>query len=222
MTFIKICGMTNIDDARAAIEMGADALGFIFADSPRKVVPEKVRDIISQLPENKKFVGVFVNHPYKKVLSIKEFCNLNAIQLHGDEMILDDNDKMLDYPESYHFPKSEASFVIKGIRVGPGHPVPSSIDPQVMLLLDTYSKTSHGGTGQTFDWQQAVDIASKRQIMLAGGLNPDNVDQAIKIVRPFGVDVSSGIELEKGRKNHDKMRAFIENVRAADKKGDGK
>ena len=218
MTFIKICGMTNLNDATAAIEMGADALGFILAESPRYVSPETVRDIISRLPNNKKYVGVFVNHPYKKVLWTKEFCKLDFVQLHGDELILDDNDIILDDPESYHFPKSQASCVIKGLRVRPDKPIPSSIDQKVLLLLDTYSKTAHGGTGQTFDWQLAVDIASKRKIMLAGGLNPENVSDAIKMVHPFGVDVSSGIELKKGIKNHDKMRAFINNIREVDKK----
>jgi len=216
-THIKICGMTNFEDAQAAIEMGADALGFIFAESPRKVTPEDVRDIIVQLPKDKLYIGVFVNHPFEKVLWAYDFCNLEAVQLHGDEKIVD-NQMINENPLSCDFPQSFANKVIKGFRVGPDNPPPESYDPKVMLLLDTYSQSSHGGTGKTFDWQQAIPIARQRSIMLAGGLNPDNVGKAIETVRPFAVDVSSGVELEKGIKDHSKMKAFIENVRKTDRK----
>jgi phosphoribosylanthranilate isomerase len=216
-TYIKICGMTNIDDARAAIQMGADALGFIFAESPRKVSPEMVRDIIDELPKHHLYIGVFVNHPFQKVRWTMEFCNLDAVQLHGDEQLVAnhilENDSL-----SYHFPQSFTPHVIKGLRVGPDHPPPESYPSKVMLLLDTYCKSSHGGTGKTFNWQQAIPLARQRSIMLAGGLTPDNVGEAIETVQPFAVDVSSGVERKEGIKDHKKMKAFIENVRTADRK----
>jgi len=205
MTFIKICGITNINDAQAAIDMGADALGFIFAESPRKVTPETARNIISQLPSNCLYIGVFVNHSKEDIISIKDYCGLSTVQLHDDISLSPD-----EFHTNSHFP------IIRAIRVKPDEPIPQSINSNVMLLLDTYSKTAHGGTGQTFDWQKAVPVARKRPVILAGGLKPDNVALAVETVQPFAVDVSSGVEKSKGIKDHLKIQAFIDNVRQVD------
>jgi len=202
MTFIKICGITNIEDAHASIDLGADALGFVFAESPRKVSPSTAKTIISQLPSNGLYVGVFVNHTTDEIIKIKKFCGLNTVQIHDD---LSDMDQI-----------KKDFRMIKGFRVKPDHPIPHVDDPNIIMLLDTYSKTSHGGTGMTFDWQKAVDIANKQPIILAGGLTPENVALAIETVRPFAVDVSSGVEKSKGLKDHQKISAFIKNVRETD------
>ncbi|ETR71724.1 MAG: N-(5'-phosphoribosyl)anthranilate isomerase [Candidatus Magnetoglobus multicellularis str. Araruama] len=199
MAFIKICGITNIQDAQAAIDMGADALGFVFAESPRKVSPETVQTIIARLPSDRLYIGVFVNHSLKEMLEIKTFCGIDTVQIHDE--------KALDFSVNQGFK------IIMGLRVKPNTPVPGSIDPNVILLLDTYSKDAFGGTGKTFDWQKAVSIAKQRPIILAGGLTPDNVIHAIETVHPFAVDVSSGVEKNKGQKDHGKMKAFIHNVR---------
>jgi len=204
MTFIKICGITNIEDARASIDMGADVLGFVFAESPRKISPSTAQKIISQLPPNRLYVGVFVNHTTDQIIKIKKFCGLNTVQIHDD---ISDMDQI----------KKEFR-IIKGFRVKPDNPIPHLSDPNIIMLLDTYSKTAHGGTGKTFDWQKAIDIAKKQPIILAGGLTPENVTLAIETVRPFAVDVSSGVEKSKGLKDHQKISAFIEKVRATNQK----
>jgi len=204
MTFIKICGITLKEDAFAAIDMGADALGFVFAESPRKVSPKTAQTIIKQLPSNKLYVGVFVKHTQEEILKIKEYCGLDTVQIHDAIVGMDQLKK--------------TSPIIRGFRVKHNQPIPQIIDPNVIMLLDTYSKTSHGGTGKTFDWQKAIDIAKQQPIILAGGLTSENVALAIETVRPFAVDVSSGVEKSKGLKDHQKIRAFIEKVRTTDQK----
>jgi phosphoribosylanthranilate isomerase len=204
MTFIKICGITNVEDARVCIDNGADALGFVFAESPRKITPKTAQKIISQLPSDKFYIGVFVTHSSKESLEIKEYCGLNTVQIHNDIADIDQLTKDVR--------------IIKGFRVKPDNPIPEAIDPKIIMLLDTYSKSSHGGTGKTFDWQQAINIAIQQPIILAGGLTPDNVAKAIETVRPFAVDVSSGVEKSKGFKDHNKICAFIEKVRETDPK----
>jgi len=204
MTFIKICGITNIEDAYVALDMGADALGFVFAESPRKISPKTAQEIISQLPSDRLYIGVFVNHSQEEMVEIKEYCGLDTVQVHGDITNVDQITKDIR--------------IIKGFRVKPDNPIPQVIAPNIIMLLDTYSKSSHGGTGKTFNWQKAIQIASQQPIFLAGGLTPDNVALAIETVRPFAVDVSSGVEKSKGLKDHKKICSFIEKVRATDKK----
>jgi len=202
MTFIKICGITNLEDARISVDNGADALGFVFAESPRKIMPEAAQKIISQLPSDKLYVGVFVDHSLKEIHEIKKYCGLNTIQIHKDIADIDQITKDIR--------------IIKGFRVKPDNPIPKFIDPNIIMLLDTYSKSSHGGTGKTFDWQKAIDISNQQPIILAGGLTPENVTEAIETVNPFAVDVSSGVEKSKGLKDHNKICNFIEKVRDTD------
>jgi phosphoribosylanthranilate isomerase len=204
MTFIKICGITNIADADAAIDMGADALGFIFAESPRKITPKIAQTIISNLPSNRLYIGVFVNHTSADIINIKKYCGLDTVQIHDD---ISDIDRIY-----------QDIRIIKGVRVKPNTPIPQFNHPNIIMLLDTYAKSAHGGTGKTFDWQKAIDIAKQQPIILAGGLTPDNVSSAIETVRPFAVDVSSGVEKSKGLKDHNKICTFIENIRAMDLK----
>lgn len=232
MTNVKICGLTNIEDARVAVESGADLLGFIFYEpSPRYVKPETVRDIVlmfkgasskgagntEDAPDTAHhllplFVGVFVNTPLPGVAQILKFCHLDAAQLHGDEP-----------PEFVaHFqgraykalrPKSleEAETAISNYQLTINNE--QFIIGLPAFLLDAYHPTLYGGTGHVTDWTMAATIARNHSIMLAGSLAPDNVAEAIKAVRPWGVDVSSGVEVGKGRKDHRKVRVFVETVK---------
>ena len=204
MTKIKICGLTNLDDACAAIDFGADALGFVFfKESPRNISPAKAAAIIARLPVFTTTVGVFVNEPKEEILKIVEQTGVSVIQLHGEEP-----------PEACLLPKK----VIKGIRIKSLE----SLEPLKRyqghvsaFLLDTYAPHLPGGTGQTFNWDIALEAKSYGRIILAGGLTPENISEAIKTVRPYAVDVSSGVELEKGKKDHEKMKLFIERAKWA-------
>jgi len=204
MIKIKICGLTNLDDASAAIDFGADALGFVFfKESPRNISPAKAAAIIARLPVFTTTVGVFVNEPKEEILKIVEQTGVSVIQLHGEEP-----------PEACLLPKK----VIKGIRIKSLE----SLEPLKRyqghvsaFLLDTYAPHLPGGTGQTFNWDIALEAKSYGRIILAGGLTPENISEAIKTVRPYAVDVSSGVELEKGKKDHEKMKLFIERAKWA-------
>lgn len=192
---VKICGITCLEDALAAANFGADAVGFVFAASPRQVAPESVRAIVSQLPPFVTIVGVFVNESVSRIQELRSFCGLDLVQLHGNE-----TEEMV---------AQLGPRVIKAVRVG--WDVPADVDAygNATLLLDTYSAAAVGGTGKSFDWSLAVGVAKKRPILLAGGLTPENVTQAIKMVRPYGVDVSSGVEIGPGSKDHAKIEQFI-------------
>jgi phosphoribosylanthranilate isomerase len=195
---IKICGITNFEDAKAAVDFGADALGFVFAESPRRISPEEVRLIANRLPPFIAKVGVFVNAPLTHLRRIRDYCGLDAVQLHGEE--------------DFNYIRSVGPGVIKALRLN-GKPLEAL--PEATLLLDAYDPKLRGGTGKQCDWQRAKEIARERLIVLAGGLGPSNVVQAIKQVRPYAVDVSSGVEKEPGRKDHDKIASFINNARDA-------
>ena len=194
MTRVKICGLTNLDDALAAAQAGADALGFVLAPSPRRVSPDQVRAMVRRLPPLVTTVGVFVDTPLEEVARLKTWCGLVWAQLHGREGQAE--------------VEALAPRVIKVLSVGRQTPDPQAY-PGAHLLLDTAVPGRTGGTGQTFDWSLAVDLARQRPVILAGGLNADNVAQAIAIVKPFAVDVSSGVEEEPGRKDHAQIRSFI-------------
>lgn len=196
---IKICGITNLSDALAACRLGADALGFVLAPSPRQVSPEQARAIIAQLPPLVNTVGVFVDAPLVEVGELRRYCGLDWVQLHGDE----DED----------YAAALGRRVIKALRVSAERPPDPVAYPGRGLLLDTYHPQAVGGTGQSFDWGLARDIARERPIILAGGLSQDNVARAIKQVQPFAVDVSSGVEKEKGVKDHERIASFIAQVR---------
>ncbi len=199
---IKICGITNKEDALAAAHLGADALGFIFAPSPRKISAERAREIIKALPPFIKTVGVFVDEDPERVSSIAAMCGLDVLQLHGSESI--------DYCSSFD------RRVIKAVRLRSRDDLENLskyVNVVDALLLDTYVPNKLGGTGITFDWKLAVEARRYGRIILAGGLNPENVAAAISMVKPYAVDASSGLEQSPGVKDHEKMAQFIARVR---------
>jgi phosphoribosylanthranilate isomerase len=204
MTRIKICGITNLADAQAAIDCGADALGFVFfRESPRYIAPEKASAIISRLPSFVTAVGVFVDERGEAILKTVDETGIDVIQLHGDEP-----------PESCLLPRR----VIKGIRVKSLEslePLSEYQDIVSAFLLDTYAPNKLGGTGQVFNWEIAIEAKKFGRVILAGGLTPENISEAIRHVHPYAIDVSSGVEFEKGKKDHRKMKLFIERARAA-------
>ncbi|MEE3509054.1 phosphoribosylanthranilate isomerase [Pseudomonas sp. 10C3] len=200
----KICGITRIEDALAAVDAGADAIGFVFyAKSPRAVSVEQARAIIAALPPFITTVGLFVNISRCELTEILEVVPLDLLQFHGDEAPED--------CDGYHRP------YIKALRVQAGDDIAASCRAYSRasgILLDTYVAGVPGGTGEAFDWSLIPHTLSK-PIILAGGLTPDNVAQAIAQVRPYAVDVSGGVEMSKGIKDHDKIRAFMHAVRGS-------
>ena len=206
MTRVKICGITDPDDARDAVLLGADAIGLNFYEkSPRYVDASRAAVIIESLPAFVSVVGVFVNHPNPQ--GLEDFAlsiGLHAVQLHGNESP--------DYCSMIHRVK-----VIKAVRVDAKFKVESLRSfGNRMFLLDTATPRQFGGTGQTFDWNQVYGANAFGSIVIAGGLNPENIAEAVSKLHPFGVDVSSGVESAPGKKSYDKMRRFIEAVRRVD------
>ena len=199
--FVKICGITRADDAKAAVECGADAVGFIFwPQSPRCVDAALARDIVAALPREVTAVGVFVNQPADEVNTIAHKAELGAVQLHGDEGA--------DYVRVMSRPVIKAMALPSAVTsVG----FPGWMD-DVRLLLDVHDPAKRGGTGRTIDWTLAAEIARQRDIVLAGGLTPDNISDAISHVQPFGVDVSSGVEVRPGIKDHGRLKALFEAI----------
>ena len=196
--FLKICGLTNEADAAHAAAAGATALGVIFApSSPRCVSADTARDIVEGVPSHVPVVGVFVNATLEEIVAIVAHTGIRVVQLHGDE------------PESYAVALKMPLLRAAGVDV--------ALDswPTATLLLDATSAAQRGGTGQRVDWEKAAAVASRRRAVLAGGLTPDNVAEAIAAVRPFGVDVSSGVEASPGRKDRDKVGRFLANARDA-------
>jgi phosphoribosylanthranilate isomerase len=204
-TRIKLCGITNIDDALMGCDLGVDALGFIFADSPRRVTPEAAARIAAATPPFIKKIGVFTEqHP--RVAQIVASVPIDLIQLHGGQ-----SDEFAS--------QFEAARVIRGLRIRDELSLTEMLryNHCSAYLLDTFTKDKLGGTSKTFDWEVAVKAKrSGKPIILAGGLTPENVAAAIAQVRPFAVDVCSGVELEPGKKDYAKLKEFIANVRAAD------
>lgn len=204
-TKIKICGITNIEDAYAAIDSGTDALGFIFVpNTPRYVKPQAASLIIGELPPFITTVGVFANEPVETVLQAVQDCGLNAVQLHGSET-----------PEYCSEINARGRVpIIKAFRVKDGQSLSQIPKYKVSAyLLDTYVKGKKGGTGETFNWELAKEAKTYGRIIVAGGLTPDNVAQAVEHIKPYAVDVSSGVESSPGKKDHARIKAFIENVR---------
>lgn len=197
MVRIKFCGITNIKDALEAAGLGINALGFVFAKSPRQVSPEKAKEIIEKLPPWISAVGVFVNEKSEAVSEIAEHCRLDYIQLHGEE--------------SPEYCGSLGLKVIKTIK----DDIEKISDYNVSgFLLDTHDHGKAGGTGKTFNWDLALDAKKYGcPIILAGGLTPENIGEAVEKVKPYGVDVSSGIELAPGKKDYEKMKRFVEEVK---------
>jgi phosphoribosylanthranilate isomerase len=204
---IKICGITNMEDAIMAITFGADAIGFIFYNkSPRYLTPEAARRIIENLPDDISKVGVFVNHDIHAVREIYEFCGLDMIQLHGDESP--------DYCRG--FPQS---ILIKAIS--PRREEDLSIVDNYSakaLMIDARESGLYGGTGKISNWELAVRLREMRPLILSGGLNASNILHAIRTVSPHAVDVNSGVELSPGKKDPEKVQSIIELVHTAGKK----
>jgi phosphoribosylanthranilate isomerase len=198
---IKICGITNPEDAAAAVEAGADALGFVcYRKSPRFIEPALVRQIVRSLPPLVMPVGVFVDEDPQVVRNLMDDCGLALAQLHGNESAI--------------YCKELGRTVLKALRVKDRSTFLALAEFRGRagvrgFLLDAFSDQAYGGTGQVIDWQLAAEAARSASILLAGGLTPDNVEKAIVAVRPYGVDVSSGVEQAPGKKDHEKMRAFI-------------
>lgn len=206
MTKVKICGITNVEDAFAAVKAGADALGFVFyKKSPRYISPSKAKRIIEALPPFVGKVGVFVDERAGAVRDIISFCGIDTVQFHGQE----------DHHECHRF-KRYGVKIIKAFRVK------DCLDLEAIrayrvhaILLDAYSEHSYGGTGTAFNWGLLQDARLHLPVILSGGLNPQNIEEAIRIVKPYAVDVSSGVECEPGKKDHSLVRVFLKNARNA-------
>ena len=207
MTLVKICGITNLDDALAAVAAGADALGFNFyKPSPRYISPQHAREIIEQLPESLLTIGVFVNEESADaVRSIADEAGIRALQLHGDE--------------STEYCRALAGnyYVIKTFAVSDTFDVETAHAYEVQaIMLDTKHNTLRGGTGRVFDWSVAQRAAATiPRLFLAGGLSPENIENAVEMVRPYAVDACSALEDSPGKKNHERMRVFVNTVRRA-------
>ena len=205
LTRIKICGLTSLADAREAVEAGADALGFVFhPPSPRAVRPEVVREITRQLPPFVARVGVFVDTDADRAEEIARIAGLDTLQFHGKES-----------PE--YCGRFERYRVVKAFRMdGPGALARLEEYKRFAWLLDSYVPGVLGGTGQTFNWDLACEaVRMGGQVILAGGLVPENAARAVAAVRPYAVDVSSGVEIAPGRKDPARIRAFVAAVRGA-------
>lgn len=201
---VKICGITRLEDAEAAIELGAGAIGFVFwPKSPRYVDPERARTIVAALPPFIATVGVFVDQTARLVNGVAARVGLSTVQLHGDEPI-----EMLGEIER---PVVKAMALRASTTAEEADAWPS----RVRLLIDAHDPDQRGGTGRAVDWKRAAAVAARRPVLLAGGLNAANVADAIRTVKPFGIDVSSGVESSPGIKDHTRLRALFDAVAAA-------
>lgn len=198
---VKICGLTNYDDAAAAMEMGADLLSFNFyPKSPRYIQPEKAAQIITKLPAFIDIVGVFVNSPLEEMRNTIDQCQLNWVQLHGDES-----------PEFCSALLWHNVRTMKAIRVKDKGDIDRAQSYFTdAILLDAFNPQKYGGTGLTFDWNIIGHVT--RRVFLAGGINPDNAAKAVKL-GVYGIDVCSGIEAQPGKKDHKKMKTLFDNIR---------
>lgn len=199
MVKVKICGITNHEDASEAVRLGTDALGFIFAPSPRQIVPELARDIILDLPPFVQAVGVFVNEELSAIRDKVAYCGLDIVQLHGDEPPKFCRELMPRTLKAFRIKDTSSLSQIGAYR-----------GTVKALLLDTYQKGLKGGTGKTFDWGLAVKAGKfGMPIILSGGLGPSNIEAAILTVKPYAVDMSSTIEARPGKKDHALMRELM-------------
>jgi len=203
MTQVKICGITQHDDAQVAVEAGADMLGFIFyPPSPRYIDPEHVREMVDRLPPNVKTVGVFVNESAESITRIVQTSGVQVVQLHGDER--PELCQMLSWP------------VVKAFRFT------GQVRPELManydvdaFLVEGFHDSLYGGAGAQADWPQVATLHSYGRIILAGGLTPENVQEAVRVVQPYAVDVGSGVEAEPGKKDWQKVRTFVQQAKTA-------
>jgi phosphoribosylanthranilate isomerase len=204
---VKICGITECNDALWAVELGVGALGFIFAPSPRQIAPETARSIIKAIPPFVKTVGVFVNAKAAVIREHINYCGLDLVQLHGDEP-----------PD---FCRQLMPYTIKAVRIKDESSLSicNAYRTDVRaLLLDTYAADKAGGTGKTFDWRLALKIKEEGiPVILSGGLAPANIEEAIRVVRPYAVDVNSGVEERPGKKSFALMKALMEKIGGIEK-----
>ncbi len=211
MIWVKICATTNLGDAKASLAAGADALGFIFSPSSRRIDIAQAAEIISSLTDDIEKIGVFVNQTPSQVAEVAERAGLTGVQLHGDEPA----DQMAEYRQAVGQRK-----IIKTLQARELLNSPDSLNGYLRfrqdidaILLDAGSPSQRGGTGQTFDWAAAAPIVARVRaqmpVIIAGGLNPGNVAEAIRLFAPWGVDVVSGVEHETGRKDEAKLRSFV-------------
>ncbi|HEX9259676.1 MAG TPA: phosphoribosylanthranilate isomerase [Acidimicrobiales bacterium] len=198
--FIKICGITNEEDALLAVALGTDALGFVFAPSPRQMAPGRVHDIVRRLPPEVMTVGVFRNEHPDRVVAMMRETGLHAAQLHGHEP-----------PEETRAVRAHTRLVIKAFAAGSDALTHAKEHRADIILLDS----ARPGSGTVFDWTLVSDVPQDARLLLAGGLTPENVATAIARVSPWGVDVSSGVERDPGRKDPVKLQRFIEAAREA-------
>ncbi|ENQ3079573.1 phosphoribosylanthranilate isomerase [Bacillus cereus] len=192
---VKICGITDIKAATIACEYGADAIGFVFAESKRKITPEQAKQIIEELPENVMKVGVFVNESMEVIENIATYCGLTHVQLHGDE-------------QNYHIKRLNIPS-IKAVGVSSSEDIERAAEYETdFILFDSPKEQFHGGNGKTFSWELLRSNPIEQKCILAGGLNLENITEAIEMVRPYMVDVSSGVETN-GKKDIEKIKQFI-------------
>jgi phosphoribosylanthranilate isomerase len=204
VTRIKICGNTRKEDVDLAVELGVDLLGFIFGPSKRHIEVDQAQQLIADIPDTVERVGVFVQEPADVIEKAVNACGLTAVQIYRP---ITSDDRQLGVT------------LLPALRVRNGDDLDGlGFETRDLLLLDTWaSETTGGGTGQTWDWTKAARLARRYPILVSGGLNPDNVADAVQQLKPWGVDVCSGIEAEPGRKDHAKVRAFVAAVREADR-----
>ncbi len=202
MIRIKICGICDLESARTAVEAGADLIGFHFCDSDRRVSPEEAKAIVDELSVRPRIVGVFIDELPDEVRRVAEYVDLDLLQLHGSEA-----------------PGFEAGRpVMKVLKVREGE-VPGAGNWPDPIMLDTWSADQRGGTGRTWDWEVARPLVESRRVFIAGGLQPGNVGKVVSELRPYGVDVSSGVESRVRVKDPAKVRAFVHAVRIAETRG---
>lgn len=194
-----MCGITNPEDARVAADAGADAVGLVFAESPRQVGVEEAREISRALPRSVLKVGVFVDAEPEEVLRIAREVGLDLAQLHGDET-----------PETVTAVRAGGVKVMKAVRVRDAASLEAlDLYEADLFLLDAYSEKARGGTGERFDWGVAKSLRGRDNIVVSGGLGPENVREAVELFEPYGVDASSSLESEPGKKNDERVRRFV-------------
>jgi phosphoribosylanthranilate isomerase len=202
VTEVKICGVCDAGAARGAVEAGAELIGFHFCSSRRRISPEDARAIVEVLDRRPRLVGVFIDQPEAEVEQVAEFVGLDLVQLHGSE------------PPGFRSSRP----IVKTLKVRDGS-VPSAEGWPDPILLDSWSPDQRGGTGRSWSWEAARELAGRRLVIFAGGLHPGNVGEVVRGFRPHGVDVSSGVESAVRVKDLDRVRAFVQAVREADDEG---
>ena len=222
MTWVKICGTTNLADANAAIAAGADALGFIFAPSPRQITQAAAAEIVDALPANVRKVGVVVNESPENLARLAQNVGLTGVQLHGDEPA----DQLWAYRSALRTRIIIKTLQASALLAGGDDYLDSYLRVSKFfdaVLVDAGSPVRRGGTGVPFDWDAVSPLVSRIKetmpVIIAGGLSPENVADAVRLLAPWGVDVVSGVESTTGKKEQSKLRAFVETVRAADALG---